>query len=288
MSRFRVRWRLRAARLRQELGITLDIAVTLGLVVTGLMVANSSLPETAKVPLVILLAVCEIIFLFSRLIFRQLRRIERNSLIVIPHEGLCRIISEHLDQQRTKLLSRAAKLEARHTCDLEKPDMYDELIGLTEVVTRVCGGRANARIDAISSTNIEDFEDEPLAEAYLDANRRAVDQRVRVRRLFVLDEQQARDRRVRNLIHEHAAALTNSDGRAAGSGVRWILRSHVPAADRRQDFALFAQEALVTQAPSGERFELSQDLDKVERAVETFQRLWSHAQVQAVRELDNR
>jgi hypothetical protein len=263
--------------------------VTAALVIVGIGVNSSSdLDNSAKVSIEVLLGTLEVVFISLRIILRTLRRLARDSLTVIPRDGLTRVLYRHLDERRTDLLDRVRQLTSQSDCELEKEEMYSELIGLTDIVAGFHGGHLAGTISAISSTNIEDFDEEPLAEAYLDANGRAVARHVIVRRLFLIDHNQAGDRAVKALIRRHHAALTDSDPtlRGSGSGVRWMLKSHVPAKDQNEDFAVFALEALVVQGSGGQRYELTQDLTKIERAVEAFHRLWDHDRVKEVSDLD--
>ena len=282
----RIRWRIRLAAGRRELGYTLDIAVTALLLIAVLQVnSNEDLEESSKIALEVLIATLEIVFVGLRIIMRRLRKLATDTLTVIPRDRLSKTLYLHLDSQRGALMDRTSHLVEQSDCELEKHEMYAELIGLTDVVTQHSSAPPSRSISAISGINIEDFEEEPLAEAYLDANRRAVGDGVVVRRLFLLDQTQAKDRRLKNLVKKHNAALTGSGvARRQGSGAKWMLKSHAPYTDQNEDFALFANEALVTQAP-GNRFELTQDLGKVRRAAEVFSRLWNNEHARDVADL---
>lgn len=284
--RARARSREIAAATRSELSYLPDIIFTLSMVVTGFLVAMSDLDDGSKIAVSALLATLNVTVIFGRSISRRLKALATDSLTVIPREELCRVIHEHLNHQREQLLNRASKLSKIHSCELEKHEMYAELIGLTDVVAKY---RANTRagtIIAISSTNIEDFDEEPLAEAYLNANRNAVSQGVVVRRLFLLSDEQRDSRQVKRLVREHATALEASNG-GQQSAVRWLLKSQVAPAVQNEDFALFANEALVIQGP-GERFEMVQEQDRVERATQIFDELWAHSKAKRAADLPER
>jgi hypothetical protein len=274
-ARWRFRWRTRSESKRRELDTVVDVAFTAGVIIAGLIMANSGFAEESKFALGVLLATLEIVWVFGRKIQRGIRKLIDDAVVVIPRDGLSGLLHEHLSRQRTDLLERAGKLSDQYDCELRPHDMYRELIGLTDVVAQHRAGHATGSVLAISSINIEDFEEEPLAEAYLDANRKAVERYVTVQRVFLIDQQQATDHLVRRLIDRHEKALTGSQTSEGGeSGVKWILKSQVGVADRTEDFALFADEALVTQAASGRRVELTQDKEKISRAYATFKRLW--------------
>jgi hypothetical protein len=256
------------------------------LVIAGIIINSSShLQDHSKLALEILLGVFEIVFIFSRRIERRLKVLADDSLTVIPRDRLGRVLYQHLDDQRIKLLTRAEQLADQSDCELEKHEMYAELIGLTNAVTLVKSGHTDGKIVAISSTNVEDFEEEPLAEAYLHANRVAVERHIHVRRLFLLDAQQVRANEVVGLLAKHDTALKPSTTHGRQSGARWLLKSQLPPEDRAEDFALFADGPLVIQAPGGARFELTQDDMKVSRALDTFDRLWNHPEVHQVADL---
>lgn len=274
-TRARLRWRTRTEDSRRELGYVLDVAITAGLVIAGLIMANSSLPSASKFALAILLGTFELVYLFARSISRQLQQILDDSLTVIPRDTLSRLLHDHLSKQRGQLLDRAEQLSEKSDCELMTHEMYGELLELTNVVAETRAGHATGSIFAISSTNIEDFEDEPLAEAYLKANRGAVARYVAVQRLFLIDQHQAKDKSVIALIQQHHDALTAPGKGTGSSGVKWLLKSEISFDDQTEDFALFANEALVTQAQAGRRIELSQDPVKIERAYRTFMRLWT-------------
>lgn len=275
-ARTRFRWRTRTESSRRELSLVVDVAFTAGIIITGLILANTGLAEDSKFALAVLLATLEIMWLFGRSIWREIRKLRADALVVIPRDGLSGLLHEHLSEQRTELLTRAEKLSDQYDCELKWHDMYRELIGLTNVVAQHRAGHATGSILAISSVNIEDFDEEPLAEAYLEANRKAVSRYVTVQRVFLLDQPQVSDGLVRGLIARHERALNGELAGGAGrSGVKWLLKSQIPVTDRTEDFALFADEALVTQAASGRRVELTQDKDKIARAYATFRRLWA-------------
>jgi hypothetical protein len=269
------------------LGYAPEAVITAVLVIAGLTINGSShLQDHSKLALEVLLGVFEIVFLFSRRIERRLKALADDSLTVIPRDRLGRVLYQHLDDQRTKLLTRAEQLADQSDCELEKHEMYAELIGLTNAVTLVKSGHTDGTIVAISSTNVEDFEEEPLAGAYLHANRVAVERHIHVRRLFLLDAQQAKASEVVSLLTKHDAALKLQQARGGRqSGTRWLLKSQIPFEDRAEDFALFADGPLVIQAPGGVRFELTQDDKKISRALDTFDRLWNHPDVRQVVDL---
>jgi hypothetical protein len=273
-ARTRFRWRIRTERTRREFSYVIDVAFTASIIIIGLFLTTTSIAEGSKFALAVLLATLEIMYLFGQSIRREVKHLVADALTVIPRDGLSALLHEHLNEQRTELLTRAEKLKDQYDCDLKSQDMYRELIGLTNAVSRHRAGATTGSVLAISSINIEDFEEEPLAEAYLEANRDAVSRYVTVQRVFLLDQQQAADGQVRGLIARHEKALKGDPDGFGESGVKWLLKSQVPLADRAEDFALFAEEALVTQGRSGRRVELSQDREKMARAFATFERLW--------------
>jgi len=273
-ARARIRWMRRAAARRQQIELSIEIGLTAALVVIGIAVARTNWEEPVKVALVVSLGTLEVVFLLFRLIMRSIRTLAADSLAVIPSDGLAPVLYRHFDRKRTSLLRRANRLAQRLACGLEKHEMYEELTGLTDVVTAHRAGHDDAEIFAISSVNIVDFEIEPLAEIYLTANRNAVGRHVLVRRLFLLDESPDGNP-VAPIIDEHAKALRDS-GLPPQSGVRWLLKKDIAREeDRNHDFALFARSVLVTQAPYVARYELTQDDEQIEWADETFDRLWN-------------
>jgi hypothetical protein len=232
----------------------------------------------------VLLGVFEIVFVFFRVIVRRIDTLTHDYLTVIPRDRLSRVLYKHLDSQRAGLLTRASRLAEHLACELEKHEMYGELIGLTEIVTEHYAGHHDGVIWAISSVNIEDFDDEPLADAYLEANRKAAIQRVKVCRLFLLEERQTKDRQVIALMKKHADALGGEDV-TSDSGVKWLLRSTLDLSDQLQDFALFAGGALVSQNVGGALAELARDEIKISRATDVFERLWNRPDAHRVSEL---
>lgn len=280
----RARSRIATYRHSQESNYSLEIAFTAALIIVGLIVGNTKLSNSSKFAVGVYLGILEIVFVSFRLIDRRITALARDYLTVIPRDRLSRVLYQHLDSQRALLLDRATRLADHLTCELEKHEMYSELIGLTEIVTEYYGGSGLATIWAISSINIEDFDDEPLAEAYLEANRRAVAEGVNVCRLFLLDDRQIKDRQVTSLMRKHHDALTEH-GTSTGSGVRWLLKADVPRSDQTQDFALFANDALITQSISGDRGELTHDQDRTKRAAALFHRLWKRKNAHPVSEL---
>lgn len=245
--------------------------------ITGLVMANTNFDDSEKFALAVLLGALELIYLFGRSVTRRLKQLSTDSLTTLPRDKLSPLLHDHLSFQRSELLARADQLGDQSDCELSTHEMYRELLGLTHVVAETRAGHATGSILAISSINIEDFEDEPLAEAYLAANRTAVEKHVLVQRLFLLDQAQTEDGQVIGLIKKHEKALGGKDGQAQpnASGVKWLLKSQITLSDQSEDFALFAHEALMMQAQAGQRVELTQDIKKVTRAYQTFSRLWS-------------
>lgn len=270
-------------RKRQD-DYSLDIAVTAGLFITGIFVGYSDLANSSKFSLAVLLGVFEMVFIFSRIITRRIDALARDYLTVIPRDMLSSVLYQHLDLQRATLLRRAKRLADHHLCELEKHEMYAELIGLTEIVREFYAGGPRGKIWAISSVNIEDFEDEPLAEAYLGATSRAVEEEVSVCRLFLLDHRQIEDRQVAALLRRHDQAL-GGDASSDNNGVKWLPKASLQRADQFQDFALFADDVLVAQNMSGDLAELGFDDVKVSRARETFKRLWADSSAERITSL---
>jgi hypothetical protein len=260
---------------------SLEVALTAGLFIASIFVGYSNLASGSKFSLVVLFGVFEIVFVFSRHITRRIDALARDYLTVIPRDMLSTVLYQHLDSQRTDLLERAKRLSDHHLCELEKHEMYSELIGLTDIVRKRYSGGPKGRIWAISSVNIEDFDDEPLAEAYLDATRMAVRDDVAVCRLFLLDQWQAEDGQVAALLRRHEEAL-GGNPHSDESGVKWLLKPGLARGDQNQDFALFADDVLVAQSMAGDLAELGFDEVKVSRALATFRRLWRSSGAQRI------
>lgn len=279
----RVRGRWARFRSKQE-DYTVEIGLAAGLFIAGIFVGYSGLATSSKFALGVLFAVFEILVIFLRAITRRINDLARDYLTVIPRDRLSPVLYQHLDLQRTTLLERAKRLADHHLCELAKHEMYAELIGLTDIVTAVYAGGQKGRIWAISSVNIEDFDDEPLAEAYLGATRKAMRESVTVCRLFLLDHRQERDRQVAALLRKHDEAL-GGPSVSDDAGVKWLSKTEIPRSDQFQDFALFADDVLVTQSMSGDLAELGFDAIRVNRASDTFKRLWENSQAQRISEL---
>jgi hypothetical protein len=260
----------------------LDASVTGGLVVAGIITAASKAPDSTKVSIVVLLGVAELVWGFGRFILSEVKKLGERSLNVLPAE-LPTTIAHHLTRERDGLLARANELAANKTCDLEKHEMYATLIHLTNTVTARFAGSASASILAVSGTDLEDFEREVLAREYLDANRHAALGLVVVRRLFLLDANQLHSQKIRAIMLSHEDALSIVSG--ADSGVRWLAKSDA-GNDRRLDFAVFANEALVRQVdrPGGAKGELTVNLGQIEPALEAFERLWEHERARSLAE----
>jgi hypothetical protein len=263
---------------------SLELFVTFGLGIAGIFLGYSSLANSSKFSLAVLFAVFDIVFVFFRNIAKRIDDLANDYLTVIPRKKLSRVLYQHLDSQREGLLIRASRLAEHLSCELEKHEMYGELIGLTAIVTEYYAGSRDGTIWAISSVNIEDFDEEPLAEAYLEANRTAVAHKVDVRRIFLLDSRQMTDRRVRSIVERHSDALREGESDET-LAVRWILRSELDRLDQIQDFALFATDALVIQSAAAGIAELTHDDVKIRRASDAFTRLWNHPRAHTVREL---
>jgi hypothetical protein len=274
--------RLRLRRYAQVLESThaLDATVTGGLVVAGIITATSDAPDSTKVSIVVLLGVAELVWLFGRFILSEMKGLGERSLNVLPAD-LPTTIAHHLTGERDSLLARAHELAANKTCDLEKHEMYATLIRLTNTVTARFAGSAGASILAVSGTDLEDFQREVLAREYLEANRHAALGLVVVRRLFLLDANQLHSPKIRAIMVRHQEALSVVPG--TESGVRWLAKSDA-GSDRRLDFAVFANEALVRQVdrPGGAKGELTVNLGQIEPALQAFDRLWEHDGVRTV------
>lgn len=279
-ARLRLRWR-RYLKALESLH-ALDATVTAGLVVGAIITATSKVPDSTKIALVVLLSVGELFWLFGRAILIEVKKLGERSLNVLPAD-LPVAIAYHLSGQRDSLLARARELAVNQTCDLEKHEMYATLIHLTNTVTVRFAGSASAFIFAVSGTDIEDFEREVLAREYLDANRQAALGLVVVRRLFLLDANQRHSARIRAIMQRHEEALSVISG--ADSGVKWLAKSDA-GHDRRLDFAIFANEALVRQVdrPGGAKGELTVNLGQIEPALQAFERLWDHEKAHALAE----
>ncbi len=263
---------------------SLELLVTFLLAIAGIFVGYSSLANSSKFALAVLFAICDLVFVFFRIITKRIDTLANDYLTVIPRKRLSRVLYQHLDSQREVLLNRATRLAEHLSCELEKHEMYSELIGLTSIVTNYYAGSRDGTIWAVSSVNIEDFDEEPLAEAYLEANEAAVAQKVDVRRIFLLENRQVSDRRVRSIMERNSNALREANSDAAPP-VRWILRSDLDRLDQVQDFALFATDALVFQSAAGGIAELTHDDVKIRRACDVFTRLWNDSHAHTVEEL---
>jgi hypothetical protein len=277
-ARVRLRWRRRARKL--EAAHALDAAVTSGLVIAGVLTATSHVEDSTKLSLGILLGVVELVFLFGRLILREMRKLAARIFAVLP-DDLPVTLFHHLDGERLGLLTRARELSQSMVCDLEKHEMYAELIGLTDTVTTVKSGTLGAAIYAVSGTNIEDFQREVLAKEYLDANARAVAKQVTVRRLFLLDGNQVHSPRVAAIMRMHETALQAKG--SIDSGVKWLLKTNA-GGDSDLDFALFAHEVLVRQVlrPGGVKAELTVNDTQLAPTLAAFHRLWTHKDARTV------
>jgi hypothetical protein len=283
-GRFRLRWRRRARGL--EAAHALDAVVTSGVVIAGFLTATSHAADSTKISIVILLGVVELVFGFGRMILGQLRKLSARTLSVLP-DDLPSTLFHHLDGERLGLLTRARELSRNMACDLERHEMYPALIHLTDTVTIRRSGTLGAAIYAVSGTNIEDFQREVLAKEYLDANKRAVTNQVVVRRLFLLDANQAHSPGVAAIMRIHESALQAKG--ESGSGVRWLRKTDA-GDDRNLDFALFAHEVLVRQVlrPGGVKAELTVNGAQIMPTLAAFERLWAHKDAHAVSELQVR
>lgn len=284
-GRFRLRWRRRARKL--EPFHALDAVVTSSLVIVGYIVATSHVEETAKIPIVLLLGVVELVFVFSRLILHQLHKMSARTLGVLP-DDLPPTLFDHLNGERFSFLNRARELSDNKVCDLEKHEMYSSLIHLTDTVTAQKAGTIGGVIYAVSSTHLEDFTREELAQAYLAANQRAVVNFVVVQRVFLLDATQAHSAKVEKLMKMHEDALSSQTHDA--SGVKWLKKADA-GDDKGLDFALFAREVLVRQVHrpggvKGVKAELTFNESHVEHTLEAFDRLWQHDEARSVAEFE--
>jgi hypothetical protein len=268
---------------------SIEIFVTFCLGIAGIFVGYSSLANSSKFSLAVLFAVFDTIFIFSRHITKRIDALANDYLTVIPRRRLSRVLYQHLDSQRESLLSRAARLAEHLSCELEKHEMYRELIGLTAIITDYYAGSRDGTIWAISSVNIEDFDEEPLAGAYLEANNAAVEHGADVRRIFLLDNRQQTDPRVKTILRRHSDALRAAESQGEESlemsSVRWISRSDLDRADQAHDFALFGTDALISQSAAAGIAEMTYDELKVRRASDAFTKLWEHPQAHTVDEL---
>jgi hypothetical protein len=284
-SRFRLRWRRKAKRL--EPSHALDAVVTSGLVIAGILTATSHVEESAKISIVLLLAVVEIVFVFSRLILRQLHKMSARTLGVLPND-LPTTLFDHLNGERVGFLNRARELSDNKVCDLEKHEMYASLIHLTDTVTTHKAGTIGGAIYAVSGTDIEDFMREELAQAYLTANKRAVANQVIVRRVFLLDGSQCHSPKVKEIMRLHEDALR--DQQDGESGIRWIRKADA-GDDKSLDFALFAREVLVRQVHrpggvKGVKAEMTFNEVHVDDTLEAFDRLWGHPKAKTLAEFE--
>lgn len=264
-------------------GLGFDFGISVALLAVGYLIHSDPKPdEGVKVSLTIMLGVVEILYIFGRLVVSRLSRLADDSLAVIPRQHLSNVLHRHFDTRRVELLDRAHELATRDSCQLDKTEMYRELIGLTRTVTSLFASHAVGTVLAVSSTNIEDFNEEPLATQYLAANEDAVQRNVQVWRIFLLDKDEADDPEIISIIHKHHNALRGPGGNA---GVKWILKADVPEEDQEEDFALFGTDALVSQLAGGNRFGLTQNQAEIVRALTVFQRLWAHPAAREVHEL---
>lgn len=280
-ARIGMRWRRRARQL--EASHTLEAVFTSAVFAGTILTITSHFEESTKVAIGILLGVVELFFVFSRLILRELHKIEARLLPVLP-DNLPSTLYNHLDVERHGLLRRARELSDSMVCDLEKHEMYAELIGLTDTVTSVKAGMPGAAIYAVSGTHIEDFQREVLAKEYLDANKRAVEQQITVCRLFLINPHVNRPQ-IHAIMRMHEAALQAHGSR--DSGVKWLPKSKA-GGDSDLDFALFANEVLVRQVlrPGGVKGELTVNAGQITPTLEAFKRLWDHREARPVSEFE--
>lgn len=275
---------------------TAEVMVSLVIGMVALYISTTGLAHEVKLPVELMLVFFEVSFVLYRLYDRRLaaamwkieqstealsKRLEDKLASAVPQidsDHLTDLTTNWLTQKRAGVITFADRLSHLHNVELEKEETYREVIELTNVVAEQRLGE----IVAISSLNIEDFEEEPLAEAYLEANRRAVEQGVPIRRLFLLSEQQRTDSYVREMIHKHATALKQTG--SGSEAVRWMTKSAAGPRDQHEDFALFAEQAVVRQMVNG-RFELNEVPETVRDLKRLFLRLWDHQHVKFVDQL---
>jgi hypothetical protein len=273
-------------RSTQREGWGVEIIVSLILAFVALLIHSFDLGPKTELPVELLLVFMELSFISYRLFDRRvtattiviqdaingiqgsLNRTVRGAVPLLDPDTLSAIAYLWLDRRRDRILSVARALSKLHAVELEKAQTYRTVIDLTEVVS----SQALGSILAVSCINIEDFEDEPLAEQYLTANRSALENGIEVRRLFLLTVTQRDEPRVRSIIETHANAL-NPPGNTE-ENVRWALITQVAQSDR-EDFALFAGQAAVRQFQNG-RYELNDVPATVKQLGSVFDRLWNN------------
>jgi hypothetical protein len=220
----------------------LDTGVTVLVAAVIFWISTRDFSKSTKVALDIALIAFEMNFLFGRFVLRKLKALEERAVDVLPRNKLTRIIGCHLEHQRRALLDRVQALVDHQACVLEKHEMYAELIGLTAATTELRSGAFDASIVAISSINILDFNDEPLAEAYLEANEAAVADHITVQRLFLLTDNEAASHEYAREVQKHAQILVSTDH--PESGVKWLLTKHARSEDRDLDIAILIRKSL--------------------------------------------
>ena len=253
-----------------------EILFTVVLGFTGLYISTLSLAHETKVPLEMMLGFVEISFVSFRLFDRRLHEVTtqlhsnmdrtfRSAVQRIPQDGLSLVSERWLSRKRDGLLQYAHALEENHAIELKREGAYREVIELTDAVSESGLGD----IVAISSNHIVDFAEEPLAQAYFEANRRARSRQVIVNRLFIIAPVDISDRYIRSIIERHAVELKRSDG---SEGVKWMLKTNA-GRHQSEDFALFASNTVVRQLLNGD-FELNEVDTVVRERRQIFDDLW--------------
>jgi len=264
-----------------------EILVTIILSFAGLYISTLNLQHETKIPIELMLGFIEVTFVSFRMFDRRLTivvselhdsmaGIFRSAVQHIPQDKLSNVSELWLSRKRDYLLAYAHELAMNHAIDFKKEGAYREVIELTDAV---CEGRLGD-IVAISSMRITDFEKEPLAQGYFEANRRARRNGVVIRRLFILSPEDLLDGSIRPIMERHAVELKSSDGE---EGVKWMLKRDA-GNHQSEDFALFASTTVVRQLLNGD-FNFSEVAIVVKERRQIFDELWRNPSAKTIDEL---
>lgn len=267
----------------------MEILVTVILSFTGLYVSTLGLQHGTEIPIVLLLGFIEVTFVSFRMFDRRLTgvvfelhrnmdRTFRSAVQHIPQDKLSNVSELWLCRKRDDLLAYARELAMNHAIDFKREGAYREVIELTDAVSE---GRLGD-IVAISSIRITDFEEEPFAQGYFEANRRARRNGVVIRRLFIINPEDLEDRSIRPIIEQHAVELKSINGE---EGVKWMLKRDA-GNHHSEDFALFASAAVVRQLLNGD-FNFSEVATVVKERRQIFDELWRNPSAKTIDELVN-
>lgn len=266
-----------------------EILVSVILSFAGLYISSLNLDHGTKIPLELMLGFIEVSFVSFRMFDRRLtnvvtelhRNMDRtfhSAVQHIPRDSLSNVSELWLCRKRDNLLEYAHELAINHAIEFKKEGAYREVIELTDAVSE---GRLGD-IVAISSMQIADFEKEPLAKGFFEANRRARGNGVVIRRLFIINPEDLKDRSIRPIIEQHAVELKSINGE---EGVKWMLKRDA-GNHHSEDFALFASATVVRQLLNGD-FSFSEVTAVVKERRQIFDELWRNPSAKTIDELVN-